>query len=217
MLLTARDLDFRHATGGGCGPLSFTLDAGEALLVLGPSGSGKTTLVNLVAGLIRPQGGTLELAGEPLHALSGAAADALRRRTTAIIFQSLRLVSALSVRDNLALARRLAGRPPDVALAHDLLSRLGIAGRGEARPRDLSQGEAQRAAIARALVAEPRLLIADEPTSALDDSSAGATATLLLEAAQAQGAALMIVTHDARLAAHFGRALRLGPDGREVR
>lgn len=214
MLLAAHDLVFRHRGGGGCGPLSFALDAGEALLVLGPSGSGKTTLVNLVAGLLRPQGGTLDLAGAPLHALSGAAADALRRRTTAIIFQSLRLVSALSVADNLALARRLAGRPRDPAKVQALLERLGIAGRAGAQPRTLSQGEAQRAAIARALVAEPALLIADEPTSALDDAHAAATAALLAEAAREQGAALMIVTHDQRLMAHFPRALRLGADGR---
>ena len=216
MLLAAADLAYRHRQGGGCGPLSFTLDAGEVLLVLGPSGSGKTTLVNLVAGLLRPQAGRLELDGEPLHALSGAAADALRRRTTALIFQSLRLVSALSVAGNLALARRLSGQPPDPARAQALLDRLGIAGRADTLPRDLSQGEAQRAAIARALVVEPRLLVADEPTSALDDASATATASLLADAAQEQGAALLIVTHDGRLAGRFARTLRLGADGREA-
>ncbi|WP_448582371.1 ATP-binding cassette domain-containing protein [Thermaurantiacus sp.] len=214
MLLDVADLAFRHPGGGGVGPLSFTLAAGEACLLLGPSGSGKSTLVQLIAGLLSPQSGSILLAGEPMHALGATGRDNLRRRTLAIVFQSLRLVSALSVHANLALARRLAGLPADPARMGALLERLGIAHLAGRLPRELSQGEAQRAALARALVTEPKLLLADEPTSALDDSAAAAAAMLLLDCAREAGAALLVVTHDSRLKPHFARAIALGADGR---
>ncbi len=214
MLLDVADLCFRRPGGGGVGPLSFSLAPAEACLLLGPSGSGKSTLVQLVAGLLTPQSGTIRIAGEPMHALAPAARDDLRRRTLAIVFQSLRLVSALSVHANLALARRLAGLPTDPARIAHLLDRLGIAPLAGRLPRELSQGEAQRAALARALVTEPRLLLADEPTSALDDASAAAAATLLLDSAREAGAALLVVTHDSRLKPRFPRAITLGADGR---
>lgn len=213
MLLQAHDLAFRHQGGAGVGPVSFAIDAGEAAVLLGPSGSGKTTLVHLLAGLLTPQAGEVRIDGEPLHARGLAHADALRRQTIALVFQSLRLVSALDVMGNLALARRLAGKPADPARLSSLLGRLGLAVRANALPRTLSQGEAQRAAIARALAAEPRLLIADEPTSALDDANAEATITLLEESARDTGAALLVVTHDGRIAPRFARRLRLAPDG----
>lgn len=214
MLIEVDNLQFRHQGGGGVGPVSFALAEGEACLLLGPSGSGKSTLVQLIAGLITPQAGTILLAGAPMHALAPAARDDLRRRTIAIVFQSLRLVSALSVHANLALARSLAGLPPDPARIAALLERLGIARLAGRMPRELSQGEAQRAALARALVTEPRLLLADEPTSALDDRSADAAATLLLDQARAAAATLLVVTHDSRLRPRFPRAILLGADGR---
>ncbi|WP_448585283.1 ATP-binding cassette domain-containing protein [Thermaurantiacus sp.] len=213
MLLEVEDVAFRHAGGGGVGPVSFRLGAGEALVIAGPSGSGKTTLVHLIAGLLTPQAGRVRLEGAELSRLAPAERDALRRRTTGIVFQSLRLVSALDVAGNLALARRLSGKPADAARAHALLARLGIAGRARARPRELSQGEAQRAALARALVVEPALLIADEPTSALDDAHARASIALLEAAAKEAGAALLVVTHDRRLEDRFARRLLLGPRG----
>jgi putative ABC transport system ATP-binding protein len=216
MLLALDDLVFRHPGGGGVGPLSFALGEGEAALVLGPSGSGKTTLVHLVAGLLTPQGGTIRIAGEAAERLDPAARDDLRRRTTGIVFQSLRLVSAISVAANLALARRLAGRPSDPARVAALLDRLGIAHLSGKLPRTLSQGEAQRAALARALVTEPKLLIADEPTSALDDESAEAAIALLDEAAREAGAGLLVVTHDSRLKGRFPRTLQLTAAGRLV-
>ncbi|MFQ3595281.1 MAG: ATP-binding cassette domain-containing protein [Sphingomonadaceae bacterium] len=214
MLLAVDKLSFRHRGGGGVGPVSFTLAHGEACLLLGPSGSGKSTLVNLIAGLLTPQAGTVLVAGEPMHALAPAARDDLRRRTTGLVFQAMRLVSALSVHANLVLARRLSGKPADPGRIDRLLDTLGITHVAGRLPRELSQGEAQRAAIARALVAEPRLLIADEPTSALDDANAEAAATLLMDSATREGAALLVVTHDARLRTRFPRAITLGSDGR---
>lgn len=204
----AQNLAFRFPGGAGVGPVDLEVEAGGRLLVLGPSGSGKTTLLQLLAGLRTPQQGRILIDGQPLRPGRPAAMG------VAVVFQTLRLVSALSVEANCRLARRLAGHADDAARVRALLERLGIAAKASARPHALAQGEAQRAALARALAAEPRVLLADEPTSALDDGNAAATAALLDEAARAASAALVVVTHDRRLAQHFARALRLGPDGR---
>lgn len=185
---------------------SLSLAGGDQALLLGPSGCGKTSLLNIAAGLLTPDSGEVRLAGEPMPARP-ADRDALRRRTIGIIFQTLRLISALSLRDNLALAARLAGRPADGI--DRLLGELNLGHRADARPRALSQGEAQRAAIARALIARPALLLADEPTSALDDANAARVATLLTGLAAEQGTALLVATHDSRLKAHIGRAIAL--------
>ncbi len=213
MILSVETLAWRYPGGQGVGPLSFALAQGEAALLLGPSGSGKTTLMNLMAGLRTPQQGRVLLDGRSMGALPAPARDVLRRETLGLIFQTLRLVSALGVRANLALARQLAGLPADAAFADSLLARLNLSHRADALPRTLSQGEAQRAAIARALVTRPRLLVADEPTSALDAANATTVAALLKESAADNGAALLVITHDDRLAAHFHRAIRLGADG----
>jgi len=190
--------------------VSFTLAAGERLLLLGPSGSGKSTLLNIICALARPDSGEVRLDDEVLAAPGGAPrGDALRRAHIAIIFQGLRLVSALSVRGNLALAQRLQTGRSDKAAIDALLDRLGLAARADARPFELSQGEAQRAAIARALVVRPRLLIADEPTSALDHANARVVAELLDELAHEAGASLLVATHDDRLTSHFPHHLRL--------
>lgn len=190
--------------------VTFTLPAGDRLLVLGPSGSGKSTLLNIICALTRPDQGEVRLDGEVLAAPGGAPqGDALRRAHIAIIFQGLRLVSALTVRGNLALAQRLQTGASDGAAITALLERLGLGHRADARPFELSQGEAQRAAIARALVVRPKLLIADEPTSALDRANAAVVAALLDELAAEAGASLLVATHDDRLADYFPRRLTL--------
>ncbi len=183
-----------------------SLAPGEQALLLGPSGCGKTSLLNIAAGLLTPDSGDVLLMGERMPARA-ADRDALRRRTVGIVFQTLRLISALSLRDNLALAARLAGQPADGI--DRLLAELSLSHRAGARPRALSQGEAQRAAIARALVARPALLLADEPTSALDDANTDRAAALLVRLAAEQGSALLIATHDSRLKAHIPRAIQL--------
>ncbi|WP_254602174.1 ABC transporter ATP-binding protein [Sphingomonas bacterium] len=174
---------------------------GEHLLLIGASGCGKTTLVNLIAGLLTPRSGTIRIGGEPMSARPAAVRDGLRRRRLGIVHQTLRLVSALTVRGNLRLAQRLAGGKADDRAIDILLSELGIGHRADARPRQLSQGEAQRAAIARALIGRPTLLIADEPTSALDDRNAERVARRLLAAASDHGSTLLVATHDRRLEA----------------
>jgi putative ABC transport system ATP-binding protein len=190
--------------------VSFTLHGGERLLLLGPSGSGKSTLLNIISALQRPDIGEVRLGDQLLAAPGGASqGDALRRAHIAIIFQGLRLISALSVKRNLLLAQELQTGRRDAAACGALLERLGLAHRADARPFELSQGEAQRAAIARALVVRPKLLIADEPTSALDHANARIVADLLEELAREAGASLLVATHDDRLAPFFPRRLTL--------
>src|SRR5690606_37340277 len=141
-----------------------SLSEGQHSLVLGRSGSGKSTLINLICGFLSPDEGTVRVAGELISEATEVQRDAIRRRFIGVVFQSLRLVSALDVIGNVMLAARLAGRPARADEARQLLARLGIENKARALPRSLSQGEAQRAAIARSLVTCPRLLIADEPT-----------------------------------------------------
>lgn len=178
---------------------ALTIEPGRHKLLLGASGSGKSTVVQLICGMMTPIAGRIVIGGETMTGRSSAVRDDLRRRRIGIIFQTLRLVSALDVRGNLMLAQQLSGAPRDTERVDALLEAVGIAHRSHARPRELSQGEAQRAAIARALVGAPDLLVADEPTSALDDVSMAMVTRLLIDTADATGATLLIATHDARL------------------
>ncbi|AJP71275.1 ABC transporter ATP-binding protein [Sphingomonas hengshuiensis] len=189
----------------------FAQRAGEHRVLLGPSGSGKTTLIHLIAGLLSPRRGSILVDGEMISDLPPVERDALRRRTIGVVFQTLRLVAALDVTQNLLLAQRLAGQRRDQGEVKALLGELGLLHRAHARPRELSQGEAQRAAIARSLVTRPKLLIADEPTSALDDANAERVARLLIDTANAQGSTLLVATHDARIKAFIPGAVTLAP------
>lgn len=182
---------------------------GEHCLLIGPSGAGKSTLLNLICGFLTPLEGVVRVAGEEISRARERQRDAIRRRSIGVVFQSLRLVSALDVMANMLLAARLAERPVTRQAAREELARLGIADKADAMPSRLSQGEAQRAAIARALVTRPRLLIADEPTSALDDHNARAVIDLLLEVAATAGVTLVVATHDARLRERVGRTIEL--------
>ena len=195
-LIEVRDL--RHEIDGRCVMAAppFSAAKGEHTLLLGPS-------------LITPTSGEVRIAGQVMSALPAAQRDQLRRRTIGVVFQTLRLISALSVRQNLALAQRLALGANDPEAIEGLIAQVGLSHRADARPRALSQGEGQRAAIARALCARPAIVVADEPTSALDDANAAAMSDLLLATAEATGATLLIATHDNRLKARFDRTLNL--------
>ena len=205
--------DLRHEIAGRCvmAAPAFTAAKGQHTLLLGPSGSGKTTLINVITGLITPTSGEVRIAGQVMSALPAAQRDQLRRRTVGVVFQTLRLIGALSVRQNLALAQRLALGENEPAAIEALIAQVGLTHRADARPRELSQGEGQRAAIARALCAKPAIVVADEPTSALDDANAVAMSDLLLATAEATGATLLIATHDNRLRARVDRTLTLAP------
>ncbi|MEO0557210.1 MAG: ABC transporter ATP-binding protein [Bacteroidota bacterium] len=200
----------RHAYDGPL-VLDVTLDVtpGQHQLVLGPSGSGKTTLLHIAAGLLRPDAGQADVAGQDLYALSEAQRDRFRGQHIGIVFQGLHLVGALTAEQNVALARSLAGLPPDPGRVNELIEALDLAPRRRALPEALSQGERQRVAVARALACSPTLLLADEPTSALDDARAETVGALLLQLAEAEGATLVVATHDARLIPLFDHQLTL--------
>lgn len=211
MLIQVRGLTHQIAGRTILDLATFTAERGEHTLLLGPSGSGKTTLINILTGLITPTSGEVLIDGELMSGLPAPKRDALRRRTQGLVFQSLRLVSALTVQENLALAQHIVLGRSDLAEIDRLIARVGLAHRAKAKPRELSQGEGQRAAIARALCTRPLLVVADEPTSALDDANAQIMSDLLLASAQETGATLLIATHDTRLKSRFSRTLDLTP------
>ena len=182
-------------------------------LVLGASGSGKSTLLHLIAGLLHLTEGKIRVNGQSLVDLKSRALDAFRGRHLGIVLQNFHLISALSLRDNLRLARSLAGNPPEAERLERLLEQVGIAHLATRKPETISHGERQRAAIARALVNDPLLLLADEPTSALDDTNAHRIIDLLLEQATISGTTLIVATHDQRIAPHFEKRLILEGTG----
>ena len=174
---------------------------GGVLLVSGPSGCGKSTWLALVAALMAPTAGTLAVAEQPLAALRGASADAWRARSIGFLPQALHLSAALSVQRNLALAQWAAGQAQDDGAITRALQALGVAELAQRRPAQLSGGQAQRVALARAVLMRPRVILADEPTASLDDEAAAAAVTLMHQTALAQGATLVIASHDVRVAA----------------
>ncbi len=176
---------------------------GEQWLLMGASGSGKTTLLHVLAGILRPASGRVTVAGEDLSALGGPALDRFRGREIGIVLQHLHLIASLSVGQNLALAQSLAGLPVDRGRIDSVLESLDLAGKTDVSPHQLSFGQAQRVAVARAVVNRPKLLLADEPTSNLDDLRCEQVFRLLQEQARACGATLLIATHDGRLKPHL--------------
>ena len=187
----------------------FEAAAGEHWLVLGASGSGKTTFLNLIAGLLAPSEGEIEVGGQALARLQGAALDRWRGRNVGIVPQKLHLVSSLNVLENLLLAPFLAGLPTDQARAESLLEKLDLNERSKAKPDQLSHGQAQRVAIARAVMNRPKLLLADEPTANLDDVNCEQALDLLQSQAGECGATLIVATHDQRAKARFEQRLEL--------
>lgn len=174
------------------------IEEGQARVLLGPSGSGKTTLVHLLAGILTPSGGTVFWEGQPVSRWPEERRVRLRRRFLGLVFQHHYLLPELTALENAMLAGWILGRP-DAERARLLLGRLGLAERAHLKPEALSGGERQRVAVARALYARPRLLLADEPTGSLDPANARAVLEALLRLAREEGAAVLLATHDERL------------------
>jgi putative ABC transport system ATP-binding protein len=208
-MISIRGLEHRYGPNTALRVPEWRIAQGERWAVLGPSGSGKTTLLHVVAGLVRPSEGEIEVSGQALDKLEGATLDRWRGATVGIVLQALHLVRHLSVRDNLRLAQYLAHLPQDDTRIRDTLGALGVADKARRRPAELSQGERQRVAIARAVVNRPKLLLADEPTANLDDAAAALAVDLLTEQAARHGATLVVATHDARVKAKFRERLEL--------
>lgn len=187
---------------------SLQLGPGEFLALMGRSGCGKTTLLNLLGAMDLPTSGHVWLAGQDTSALSDNALTALRRRTVGFVFQAFHLLPTLTVAENIAIPLRLAGQPAG-SRVHELAERLGIASRLDAYPHQLSGGEAQRAALARALIHRPALIIADEPTGNLDTQAAATVMDLLSRLSREQGAAVIMATHSPEAAARAARTLHM--------
>jgi len=194
----------------------FVVRRGEFVAVMGPSGSGKSTLLNVLAGLERPTGGRVSVDGVDLASLDEEGLARYRRAKVGIVFQAFNLLPRYRVVDNVAFPLLFAGLPlaDRQRRASAMLDRLGMGPRAGHRPSQLSGGEMQRTAIARALVTEPALLLADEPTGNLDSAN-GAALLALLEELHAKGQTIVLVTHDATIAARAQRVVRMR-DGREA-
>lgn len=191
--------------------VSLAVDAGEFVLVEGPSGSGKTTLLAIAAGLLGATSGVVMLAGETLGALSPSARRRLRATKVGFVYQRANLLAGLTARENVMMAAAVAGMPADESARETdgLLADLGIAALASRRPGELSGGEEQRVAVARALVHRPRIVFADEPTASLDGVAGHAVAERLRDLARDRGAAVVVATHDDRLHAFSTRRIRV--------
>jgi putative ABC transport system ATP-binding protein len=212
--LSGIDKVYESAGPPALSQVDLTVSGGEAVAVMGPSGSGKSTLLNVIAGLDRPTGGTVEVAGVRLDTMSEHGLARFRRAHIGIIFQFFHLLDEMTVRDNVLLPAQLAGVRPAAARkrAAELLDVLGIAEKADAYPARLSGGQRQRVAIARALMNKPDLLLADEPTGAVDEQAAAQVRGLLHELND-DGQTLLLVTHDPALARGAGTRLITMRDG----
>ncbi len=193
--------------------VSLNVARGEVVLIIGPNGSGKTTLLSMLGGLVRPTRGSVRIEGVALEEMAERELELFRLRRVGFVFQSFRLLDALSVRENVQLVVELAGG--DGHAADSALERVGALHLAGRFPRVLSGGEKQRVAIARALVNDPAILLADEPTGSLDSAAGEAAIALLCDAARNDGRGVVIVSHDTRIAAHADRVMRMA-DGRLV-
>jgi len=189
------------------------ITAGEFVAIMGPSGSGKSTLLGLIAGLDSPTSGSIKLAGQELVGLGEDALARLRGRTLGFVFQSFHLLPTLTAEENVAVPLELRGERDARARARALLATVGLADRGHHLPAQLSGGEQQRVALARAFVAEPPILLADEPTGNLDSATGERVLALLADLRARTGTTMVLVTHDASLAARADRVVTLR-DGR---
>jgi len=217
VMIRVRDVVMRLPSGGRSLTIldGITLDvaAGEVLAITGPSGSGKSTFLGLVAGLDRPSSGSIVVGGVDITRLDEDALARFRRQTLGYVFQSYHLIPTLTAVENVAVPLEIAGAPNALARARVLLDDVGLGDRAHHYPVQLSGGEQQRAALARAVALDPGLLLADEPTGNLDSATGTRIIDLLLELRRRRGATLVLVTHDDALAGHADRVVVLR-DGR---
>ena len=212
MLLKLNEVTKTFATREG--PLevlrgvSLSLNAGETMALTGESGSGKSTLLHLVAGLDKPDTGSIEIDGQDITRLGDGELAVLRRETVGLVFQQFNLIPSLDAESNLAFQARLAGRH-DPEWTARLAELLGLKAYLKHYPEQLSGGQQQRVAIGRTLAARPRLVLADEPTGNLDEAAGDAALDLMLALASESGSALLMVTHSSRLAARLQRHVHL--------
>jgi putative ABC transport system ATP-binding protein len=195
--------------------ITFSLESGAFLAILGPSGSGKTTLLGLLAGLDRPSAGSVYLEGQELGALTEDERARLRAEKVGFVFQAFQLIPTLTAQENIQVPLELRDDSRAAPRARELLERVGLEGRGHHYPAQLSGGEQQRVAVARAFSSRPKILFADEPTGNLDAATGATIIDLLVALNRDLGTTLVLVTHDLDLAARARRTIRLA-DGSVV-
>ncbi|MCZ4608373.1 ABC transporter ATP-binding protein [Streptomyces sp. Lzd4kr] len=210
-LLAARDLVKAHGRNEALRGATVELRPGEILAVTGASGSGKSTLLHCLAGIVRPDSGAVTYGGERLDRLPERRLSELRRTEFGVVFQFGQLIPELTALDNVALPLLLGGarRQEAQASAGEWLERFGVRGQEELRPGEMSGGQAQRVALARALVTGPKVVFADEPTGALDSLASEQVMSVLTHTARESGTAVLLITHDAQVAAYADREVRL--------
>ena len=218
-MISVRSLSMRLTSGGHAVEVlidvSLEVPAGQFLAIAGPSGSGKSTLLGLIAGLDKPTAGQIEVAGVDVTALDEDGLARFRRDHVGYVFQSFHLLPTLTAQENVAVPLELAGDAGAATRAAALLAEVGLAERAHHYPVQLSGGEQQRVAVARAMARRPALLLADEPTGNLDSATGKQIIELLVGLNRRLGSTLVLVTHDAALAAHADRVVTLR-DGRIV-
>ena len=208
-LLVGRELHKSYGLTPALRGASITVDKGEIVAVMGPSGSGKSTLLHCLSGVLVPDHGEVHLDGQRIDQAPDRQRVRLRRTAFGLVYQFGQLVPELPAIENIALPLMLAGRPRRECLAQagEWLSRMGLSGLGDRLPAQLSGGQGQRIALARALVAQPRVVFADEPTGSLDSVGADEVMELLVDAAKKQATAVLMVTHEPRVAGFADRTV----------
>ncbi|MEU7945798.1 ABC transporter ATP-binding protein [Micromonospora taraxaci] len=215
VVIEARTVEFSFGQTPALRGASVAVEAGEILAVMGPSGSGKSTLLHCLAGILVPDAGEILFDGASVHSMTETERSSLRRDRFGFVFQFGQLVPELTAVENVALPLLLSGVGRKQALSNSYawFARLGLDGLEQRRSGELSGGQAQRVALARGLVAEPRVLFADEPTGALDSLTGEQVMDLLVGVAREQGTTVILVTHEARIAAYADREVMVR-DGR---
>ncbi|WP_418498078.1 ATP-binding cassette domain-containing protein [Flagellimonas sp.] len=188
---------------------NISLDASQNLLILGKSGIGKTTLLHLLAGLLPPMDGSIEIDGVPIHTLSNRQLDRFRGQNIGIVFQNNHAIQSLTVIENLEARLFFAQKTISQTVIKDLLEHLDISDCKNKKIRELSEGQLQRLGIAMAMVHHPQIILADEPTSSLDDDNCTKVMQLLIEQAEMNSANLIVITHDQRIKPLFTKTLAL--------
>ena len=209
-MIQLQNISFRYSSDSDSFQFpDWSVPSSEHAVLLGASGSGKTTLLHLLAGLLRPTNGQIIIGDQDITQLKSNALDRFRGRKLGLVFQQPHLLASLTLEQNLLLAQYLAGLKQDRKVIRETLDSLSLKHRAKARVTTLSQGEAQRAAIARAVLNNPTVILADEPTSSLDDENCNRVLELLQNQARGHQATLLIVTHNQRVKKHIPHQLAL--------
>ncbi|WP_140938615.1 ABC transporter ATP-binding protein [Sphingobacterium lumbrici] len=208
-MVRSENLTFKYSPSLELQFPDFTIEKNQHTLLLGDSGTGKTTLLHLLGGLSKPSNGKVYIGEQDIYQLTESQLDRFRAENIGFIFQEAHLLKNLTTKENIELAQHLAKKAVDREAILRILDKLQIADKADSYPSQLSRGQLQRAAIARAVVNNPKLLIADEPTAALDDTNTRHVLDLLLETATSYGATLLIATHDKRIKDNFSNTYQL--------